>query len=200
MQRVLMYTRFERFWHWAQAFAIILLTITGFEVRGFFSLFGFDQAVRIHEITGISMIVLIVFAIFWHFTTGEWKQYVPTHKKLIDQVLYYMIGIFKGDKHPTHKDRNTKLNPLQRLVYLALKLTLFPPQIVLGLLYMFYYDLRPMLPEFLTLEVIANLHVLFAFIFAHFLVIHVYMTTTGETITTNVKAMITGYEDLEEHS
>jgi thiosulfate reductase cytochrome b subunit len=31
-----------------------------------------------------------------------------------------------------------------------------------------------------------------------FLVIHVYMTTTGHTPTSNIRAMITGYEDLEE--
>lgn len=200
MQKVLMYTRFERFWHWTQALAIILLAVTGFEVRGFFNLFGFEKAVQIHEVTGVAMIVLIIFAIFWHFTTGEWKQYIPTHKKLIDQVLYYLVGIFKGDLHPVNKTREAKFNPLQRLVYLGLKITLFPPQIILGLLYLFYYDLRPVLPEFVTLELIANAHVLFAFVFIHFLVIHIYMTTTGETITSNIKAMITGYEDLHDES
>ena len=31
-----------------------------------------------------------------------------------------------------------------------------------------------------------------------FLVVHVYMTTTGKTPTSNIKAMITGYEELED--
>jgi len=32
-----------------------------------------------------------------------------------------------------------------------------------------------------------------------FLVVHVYMTTTGKTPTSNINAMITGYEELEEN-
>ena len=31
-----------------------------------------------------------------------------------------------------------------------------------------------------------------------FLVVHVYMTTTGKTPTANIKAMITGYEEFAE--
>ena len=31
-----------------------------------------------------------------------------------------------------------------------------------------------------------------------FLVVHVYMTTTGKTPTSNIKAMITGYEELDD--
>jgi thiosulfate reductase cytochrome b subunit len=35
------------------------------------------------------------------------------------------------------------------------------------------------------------------FIFA-FVVVHVYMTTTGHTVLAHIKAMITGWEDIEE--
>ena len=34
MQKVYIYKRFERFWHWTQASLIIFLALTGFEVHG----------------------------------------------------------------------------------------------------------------------------------------------------------------------
>ena len=72
------YRRFERFWHWTQAALILFLGVTGFEIHGSLSFFGFDQAVRYHSAAAMAFLVLIAFAIFWHFTTGEWRQYVPT--------------------------------------------------------------------------------------------------------------------------
>jgi Ni,Fe-hydrogenase I cytochrome b subunit len=49
-----------------------------------------------------------------------------------------------------------------------------------------------------NLESLAFWHTLGAFLLMVFLVIHVYMTTTGHTPTSNIQAMITGYEDLED--
>jgi Ni,Fe-hydrogenase I cytochrome b subunit len=50
----------------------------------------------------------------------------------------------------------------------------------------------------ISLESIAVWHTLGAFLLMAFLVLHVYMTTTGKTLTSNIKAMLTGYEELEE--
>ena len=44
---------------------------------------------------------------------------------------------------------------------------------------------------------IAFWHTLGAILLMIFLVVHVYMTTTGKTPTSNIKAMITGYEEIE---
>ncbi len=43
----------------------------------------------------------------------------------------------------------------------------------------------------------AVIHTLGAFLLVAFFVIHLYLITTGETVTSNLKAMITGYEELE---
>lgn len=76
MNRVYIYKGFERLWHWLQAILIITLAVTGFEIHGTYTLFGFETAVRIHNIALWAFIILIVFAIFWHLTTGQWKQYI----------------------------------------------------------------------------------------------------------------------------
>ena len=201
MKQVYIYKGFERFWHWTQAALIIFLAVTGFEVHGSFGIFGFESAARYHRVASYGLMVLIVFAIFWHFVTGEWKQYVPTTHKLKEQIRYYTVGIFKGEKHPTHKTELSKLNPLQRLTYLGFKLVLIPVTVISGILYLFHktIDLNDVVVvEDIPLETIAYWHTAGAFLLMVFLVVHVYMTTTGHTPSSNIKAMITGYEELEE--
>jgi thiosulfate reductase cytochrome b subunit len=201
MKRVYVYKGFERFWHWTQASLIIFLAFTGFEVHGTFHVLGFEHAARFHRVASWMLIGLIIFAIFWHVVTGEWRQYIPTTKKLADQIRFYTIGMFKGEKHPTKKTEVKKLNPLQRLVYLGFKLVLIPVTVISGIIYMFHKTIDRndivVVSEF-TLESVAFWHTLGAFLLMVFLVVHVYMTTTGHTPTSNIQAMITGYEDLEE--
>lgn len=201
MKKAYIYKGFERFWHWTQASLIIFLALTGFEVHGSFSILGFEQAARYHRSASWLLIVLIVFAIFWHFVTGEWKQYIPTTNKLKEQIRYYSYGMFKGEKHPTKKTGLTKLNPLQRLVYLSFKLFLVPVTIVSGIFYMLHKTIDQndvVMIKDIPLEAIAFWHTLGAFLLMVFLIVHVYMTTTGHTPTSNIQAMITGYEELED--
>lgn len=201
MRKVYIYKGFERFWHWSQASLIMFLALTGFEVHGSFEIFGFEKAVQFHRVASWMLIGLIIFAIFWHITTGEWKQYIPTTKKLKEQLVYYVSGIFKGEKHPTTKTELSKLNPLQRMVYLSFKLILIPMTIISGIFYMLYKTIDQnnlVVVEDYPLGSIAFWHTLGAILLMVFLIIHVYMTTTGETPTSNIKAMLTGYEDLEE--
>ncbi|MFB3779603.1 MAG: cytochrome b/b6 domain-containing protein [Bryobacteraceae bacterium] len=195
------YKGFERFWHWTQAILILLLALTGFEVHGSIQLLGYRDAVRYHSAAAAGLLVLIVFAVFWHFTTGEWRQYVPTRRFLRAQAEYYVSGIFRGAPHPTRKTLLSKLNPLQRLVYLGLKLLVIPVMVVSGLLYMFYR--YPLSREGLALgagglQTIAVVHTAGAFMLVAFVVGHVYLTTTGRTLFSNLKAMMTGYEELDE--
>jgi thiosulfate reductase cytochrome b subunit len=193
------YRGFERFWHWTQALLIMFLGLTGFEIHGSIAFFGYEQAVRYHNIAAWSFLVLIVFAVFWHFTTGEWRQYIPTWKNLRAQAEYYLFGIFRNAPHPTKKSVLSKLNPLQKLVYAGLKALIIPVMVLSGLLYMFYRS--PQRYEVLSLnigslEVVAVLHTIGAFALLSFFAAHLYLITTGHTVTSNLKAMITGYEEI----
>ena len=200
--KVYIYRSFERFWHWTQAALIFFLGFTGFEIHGSISFFGYQNAVKYHNIAAYAFIVLIIFAIFWHLTTGEWRQYLPTLKNIKAQLNYYIFGIFNNAPHPTKKTVLSKLNPLQKLVYLGLKVLVIPIMVFSGLLYMFYrYPQKGGGIEALNLnsiEPIALLHTFGAFLLVAFVIAHVYLITTGSTVTSNLKAMITGYEELEE--
>lgn len=194
---IYLYTRYERFWHWFQTLLIIILLVTGLEVHGVFTLLGFEQAVAVHEFTGITWLIAFAFFVFWLFTTGEWKQYVPTTRKVAAVVCHYGYGIFKGDPHPVPKQKEAKHNPLQRLTYLALAAILLPIQMLTGMLYWGYNSWTDWGLSFLSLEAVAFVHMACAFALFAFMIVHVYMTTTGHSPLAHVRAMITGWEEVE---
>ncbi len=193
MKKVYIYKRFERIWHWTQALLILLLIITGFEIHSTYELFGYRSAVAIHNNAGWAFLALIILAVFWHFTTGEWKQYIPTGKMIKAQIEYYVFGIFKNAPHPTKKLIYNKFNPLQRIVYLGLKILVIPVQVITGFLYLFYPDL-----SIRGLEIVAVLHTLGAFLLISFVIAHIYLVTLGHKATTSIKAMITGWEEMDD--
>jgi thiosulfate reductase cytochrome b subunit len=188
--KVYLYTRFERLWHWFQALMIILLMITGFEVHGLYTLTGFDTAVELHNFIGLFWLGSFAFFAFWLVITGEWKQYIPTTRKLFDVARYYAWGIFHGQDHPVQKSPGAKHNPLQRLAYLGISAMLLPVQMVTGLLYYLYNSLD------ISLAPVAFIHTLAAFLLVNFLIIHLYMTTTGHSLFSHIKGMITGWEEI----
>ena len=201
-KQVYVYKAFERFWHWMQAILIFFLAFSGFEIHGSYTFFGFHDAVKYHNIAAYMLIVLIVFAIFWHFSTGEWRQYVPSFNNIAAQLNYYIFGIFKNAPHPTKKTVLTKLNPLQKLTYFGLKILVIPVIVTSGLLYMLYrYPQRHGIEalNIESLELIAIIHTIAAFLLVSFIITHLYLITTGEKVTTNLKAMLTGFEELDEH-
>lgn len=198
MVQIYLYTRYERFWHWLQSVLIIVLLLTGFEVHNVYRLFGFDEAVDVHNFAGLTWLIAFAFFVFWVFTTGEWRQYVPTTKKMLEVIRYYSYGIFQGESHPVPKRKEAKHNPLQRLTYLCLAAFLLPLQMITGLLYWGYNSWADWGLGFLSLSVLAFIHTMGAFAILAFLIVHVYMTTTGHDITAHIRAMISGWEEVEE--
>ncbi len=194
-----LYYGFERFWHWLQAILIIFLIITGFEIHGSYSLFGFGNVVVWHNFAAWSFIVLSVFSIFWHIVTGEWKQYKPTTNKMIEQAAYYSYGIFKGEENPNRKTKQSKMNAMQRLTYLLLNVVLLPIVICSGLAYYYFRHMEAGVVKTLDIDLswIAMVHTTSAYFVIVFLIIHVYLITTGHTPTSYLEGMVTGYEDIE---
>jgi thiosulfate reductase cytochrome b subunit len=197
MTLIYLYTRYERFWHWLQAALILLLLVTGFEVNSGVGLFGFQTAVTVHNYAGLTWLIAFAFFVFWLFTTGEWKQYIPTTKKMLAVMRYYAYGIFRGEAHPVPKRKEAKHNPLQRLTYLGLAAALLPIQMATGFLYWGYNSWAAWGISGITLQIIAMVHTAGAFAILTFLVVHLYMTTTGHKISVHVKAMVTGWEEVE---
>ena len=196
--RIYVFNRFNRFWHWGQALLVLTLLLTGFEVHGSYSLFGFEKAVSYHTISAWSLIGLWAFVIFWQFTTGEWKQYIPTLEKVDAMIKYYITGIFTHAPHPFRLTQLHKHNPLQRIAYLTILAAVGPIIWSTGLLYIFHdYWSEWGLRAFLSLEWVAFFHTMAAFMMLAFVIVHIYLITTGHTIGAHLKAMITGWEEVD---
>ena len=199
---VYMYSTYERAWHWLQALAIMILLLTGIEIHvTSLGLMDFALAVRVHNILGFIVLANAIFAAFFHLASGEIRQYLPEPKGFFGQAFlqarFYLTGIFSGEPHPFEKSPARKLNPLQQITYLGILNVLLPLQIVTGIL-MWGVQRWPAVDGWLGgLTFLAPLHALGAWLFAAFLLMHVYLTTTGPTPTANIQAMVVGWESVE---
>ena len=203
MQREYMYSVYERQWHWLQTFVIFGLTFTGMVVHKpeLFSLFNFAWMVSVHNVFAALLVINAALALFYHLVSGEIKQFIPRpygfFDNMIEQALYYLRGIFRGDPHPFEKRRDSKMNPIQQMSYLILLNVLLPLQIITGAL-MWGAQQFPQISQMLGgLPVLAPFHTLIAWLLVTFVIVHVYMTTTGHTPLANLQAMMMGYEDVE---
>jgi thiosulfate reductase cytochrome b subunit len=196
---VYMYSAYERFWHWLQSLAILILLVTGLEIHfSAVSLLGFALAVRVHNIVGFIVAANAVFAAFYHLASGEIQHYLPEPAgffgQAIAQLRYYLGGIFHGEAHPFQKRPDRKLNPLQQLTYLSILNLLLPLQIVTGVLIWGAQRWAAVDAALGGLTVLAPIHALGAWLFAAFLLLHLYLTTTGPTPTAHIGAMLHGWD------
>lgn len=185
---------FERFWHWSQAALIIFLMATGAEIHGFWTFLGFERALDLHVIAAFALVVLWVFAIFWHMVTGQWRHYVPTTIGLWKVISFYLSGIFVGAPHPFQPTTRRKHNPMQAMAYLGFKVAMAPAIWISGVALWIYGRFPNIYPEALPILWVNAAHVGAAFLIAAFLIAHLYLITTGETVFAQLRAMITGWD------
>jgi len=204
--RVHMYDAYERLWHWLQASAILMLLFTGLIIHKphFFGMFSFAYVVNVHNVLGFILFINAALALFYNLASGEIRQYIPKPKGFIHrslaQAMYYSQGIFAGKAHPLEKSKDNKLNPLQQITYLAILNILLPAQVITGMLIWGLQRWPDIAAELGGLPTLALVHTLLAWAFATFIVMHVYLTTTGHTPTAGIKAMIGGFDDVEKHT
>lgn len=205
-KRVYMYGVYERLWHWLQSFTILLLLFTGLVIHKpeMFGFLSFRGVVLLHNILAGILVVNAALALFYHLASGEIRQYIPRPAgffgQAIEQALFYLRGIFKGDAHPFEKTPEKKLNPLQQVTYFGLLNVLLPLQVLTGIL-MWGAQRWPRIANALGgLPFLGPFHTLIAWLLASFIVMHIYLTTTaGETALSGIKSMMMGWEDVETH-
>ena len=206
MKNIYLYTRYERFWHWLQTVDIMILLLTGLVIHrpDLFGWLSFHGLVTIHNISAAILAINAFLSLFYHMTTGEIRNFIPRPYGFFDdsikQAKYYLQGIFKNSPHPFNKTPENKMNPIQKVTYLGILNVLLPLQGITGIL-MWGAQKWPQLADVLGgLPVLAGFHTLVAWIFAAFILAHVYLTTTGgHRPMDSIKAMITGWEDVEVH-
>jgi thiosulfate reductase cytochrome b subunit len=194
---VKVFPRFERFWHWTQMALIFVLIFTGFGLNGVHGLIPFRMAVTLHTVAALVLLAVWIFATFWLFTTGTWKQFLPKVEGMLEVARFYAWGVFKGEEHPYRKIFWRKHNPLQAATYFALKWMVFPAIWGTGLVYLTYNFWEPLPNAVFLLKIVANLHLLAAYVIVTFVILHVYLLTVGHGFREHVKPMVTGFDEIE---
>ncbi|RME26901.1 MAG: cytochrome B, partial [Candidatus Zixiibacteriota bacterium] len=161
----------------------------------------FETAIAVHNVSGVTLALLYVFFFVGNLISGNGRYYRPKLRGLIGRLMvqtrYYLSGIFKGEPHPYHPSIEEKFNPLQQLTYLGIMYVVVPVLVITGIMLLF--------PELAPEKVFgaagvwpaAVLHSIVAFFGTVFLVGHIYLATTGPTITADFKEMLTGWHEVE---
>jgi Ni/Fe-hydrogenase b-type cytochrome subunit len=206
MKKVYLHPIPVRIWHWINATSFLVLIITGLQIRyrEYLGLMSFKTAVDIHNWFGFILIGNYFIWLVFYLSTRKIRIYIPelNLKKLIQgsirQARYYGYGIFMGEPNPHHATPDNKFNPMQQMAYLNIMILLIPVQLVTGLL---LWDVK-LFSNWINLlggiKIVDIIHVLLFIFFTSFLFVHIYLATLGHTPLAHIKAMITGYEELEE--
>lgn len=202
VERVYMHGGYERLWHWLQALAIMGLIGTGLEVNlpDTFGVLGFSTAVRVHNALALLLVINALLAVLYHLASGQIGQFVPNpggfFTQALQQARYYLTGIFQGQSHPFVRHPQRRLNPLQQITYLAILNILLPLQVLTGAAMWGGQRWPEVAARMGGLSLLAPVHGLIGWLFAGFLIMHIYLTTTGHTPLASIRAMIHGWEEV----
>jgi thiosulfate reductase cytochrome b subunit len=194
------YPAWLRVWHWLNAILFLSLIITGLNLQYSTKanpLIRFDHAIKVHNISGIILTANYLFFFVFNIISGNIRQYIPIVKgiikKLTIQSEYYLSGIFKNSEHPFETNKENKFNPLQQITYAQIMYVLLPMVIISGWAMLFPEILIKQLFNISGFLFTSLIHTAAGFILSIFMIGHIYLATTGTTLTSNFKAMITGW-------
>ncbi len=203
-EKILIHPLIERIWHWFQALCVVMLIITGILLHWPEKFTGwFEWAVKVHNWFGWGMVIAMIVWFVYNLTTGRITHYIPKKGEIpggmIVQGRFYLIGIFRHEPHPFAPTEDNKFNPLQKITYLGKQAILVPILVLSGLMYMYPDVFKGFIDLIGGMKVLSTVHFLLAGLFGSFLVAHIYLATTGETIGENFKAIIFGYGIKSDH-
>jgi thiosulfate reductase cytochrome b subunit len=200
MKRIQLHPLPLRIWHWANALMVILLLITGIELRipGVAALQVNSPALLAHRYTGWSMASSCLFWFVYSLITGNLsRHYVMRRgdfKGIFRQLRFYLFSIFRGEENPFRASPDERFNPLQKLAYRAIMCVFTPIIVVTG----FFFSDIPFFRKYILLlnavKVLDATHVIVAYMFALYLIVHIYMATLGRNPFSHIRAMVVGYE------
>ena len=164
-------------------------------------IFSFAYMVQVHNVLAAILLINAAMAAFYHFASGEIQKFLPQPQGFFNdmfvQAKFYLSGIFRGEEHPFEKSERRKFNPLQQVTYLAILNVLLPLQVITGILMWGAQHWPGVAAQLGGLVYLAPFHTLIAWLFATFIVLHVYLTTTGPTPLTGIRSMIDGWDQVE---
>ncbi len=195
-----------RIWHWTNALGFLLLIASGLQIRylDLFQWLSFRTAVIAHNWIGFVLIVNFFVWFGFYLLSDKIKVYHPElspskyFRASFRQLQFYGYGIFRGDPNPHHPSAYRKFNALQSMMYQIIMMLLVPMQFFTGVLLWDVTRFSSVIEVFGGVRVVDTVHVLLFIVFSGFIIVHVYLASLGHTRSAHFKAMLTGYEEIED--
>ncbi len=206
MKKIYIHPLPVRIWHWINASSVIALILTGLQIRyvGMFHVMSMQTAVSVHNWFGFLLLGNLFVWLSLYLLSDNIRIYHPElnpkkyYRESFRQAHYYSWGIFKGAQNPHRMTPYNKFNPLQSVSYQIIMLLIIPIQITTGILLWDVARFSGVVEMLGGVRVVDSVHVLILIFFIFFLFVHVYLATLGHTAMAHIKAMFTGYEEVEE--
>lgn len=138
-EKVYLYSKAVRLWHWSNALLFVLLLGSG--LINHFSLVGasvMKSLLTVHEICGFLLLACWLGFVLINMLGGNGHHYIIRREgwigRAIKQTRFYLFGIMQGEEHPFPATTQSKFNPLQQAAYLGVMYGLVPLLLITGLL------------------------------------------------------------------
>jgi thiosulfate reductase cytochrome b subunit len=178
-------------------FLVLIASGVSMHFAGTDWLMPFATARVVHNVAGILLTVTWIGFLVANARSGNGRHYRVRPKGLIGQLIaqmrYYAYGIFRREPHPFQVTDEMKFNALQQLSYLGVMYGLMPILILSGWAFLFSVYLPETLFGLGSVWVVALTHLGVSYLLVLFLLMHLYIITTGETVFANLRAMLTGW-------
>ena len=197
--KIYFYPVWLRIWHAINALGILILILTGISMQSDMdsSVIGFSMTIDLHNIAGV--VVFLSYFVFFigNIVTNNRRFYLIKmkgfFKRPIKQGMYYMWGMFHGEKYPFPLSEKRKFNPLQKIFYVLVMYMAVPVVIVTGLALLFPELIIDNVYGISGVFMTAILHSAMGFFISIFLMIHLYIASVGKSPLENYKSMLTGW-------
>lgn len=183
--------------HWSNAALFLVLLATGLSIHAPGSALSLPMefSVGVHDAAGVLLAANFTAFLLYSLLSGDILQYIPFRSGMMrrfgQQLHYYLAGIFSGAEKPHHVTASRRMNPVQQLTYLLVYCLGMFVLLGSGLLLLVPALAATFAPE-ATTRCLATAHYLLAVGYMAFLLLHVYMTTTGKRLFSLLKGMVTG--------
>ena len=202
-EKIYFYPIWTRLWHGLNAIFCLLLIASGISMQYAnvdYPLIQFESAVSLHNFAGIALTISYLIFFIGNIKTSNGMHYrirlKGLGKRLLRQLMYYSVGIFRKEECPFPISEDRKFNPLQQVSYVATLYFAIPILFITGWALLF--------PEFIMKKVFglsgifltAQLHIAMGFFVSLFLIIHLYVSTMGKSPGSNFKSIVTGWQEV----
>lgn len=197
------YPKWIRLWHALNAIFCLLLIVSGISLQysdANAAVINFQAAIAIHNFSGVALTLNYSIFLFGNILTGNGRHYKliknGLRERLWKQLLYYSIGVFKGEKSPFPVGKERKFNPLQQISYILIMYVALPLLFITGWALLFPEFILKRFLGFSGVFLSAQLHMVMGFLVSVFLIIHIYVSTMGRTPLSNFSSMVNGWQEV----